>query len=198
MMIEFDSTMVWRRRTAVAGSAPGYTDSEISLRVIGERRRRAAEPGAESREEVEIVCAPPAEPQPGDLLRRASTEYRVVESIPRLDLDGVLRGCTCRAVRTETEFDTAAVWRQCTGSSSGAPVYRETAVSCQIVRRLRSRDAGSYDDTAEEVELLFAPPAEPQPGDLVTLGGGDYRITRSSRTPDPDGNLLACRCTAVR
>ena len=197
-MIEFDTAMIWRRRSAAPGGSPVYSDSEIAGRIVGERRRRADEYGAEVHEEMEIVAAPPALPQPGDLIRAASVEWRVTSVSPRRDLDGVLRGCSCTLVRTAAEFAAAIVWRQRTGSSDGVPTYRDTAANCRILRRLRRGDAGEYAGDSEELEIVTAAPAEPLPGDLITFDGNDFRVIQSSRVEGSDGELLGCRCTAVR
>ena len=197
-MIEFDTAMIWRRRSAAPGGSPVYSDSEIAGRIVGERHRRTDEYGAEIHEELEIVAAPPALPQPGDLIRMASVDWRVTSVSPRRDLDGVLRGCSCTLVRTEAEFAAAVVWRRRTGSSGGVPVYGDTAANCRILRRLRRGDVGEYAGDSEELEVVAAAPAEPLPGDLITLDGKDYRVIRSSRIENSDGALLGCRCTAVR
>ena len=194
-MTAFDTAMIWCRRTAVPGQSPVYTDSEIFGRIIGERRRRTADRDAEIREELEVVFAPPSQPRPGDLIRRDTTEYRVIESIPRPDLDGILRGCSCTLVRSETEFDTAVTWRRRSAAPGETPVYQESSASCRIVGRNTVADGS---EKREEVEIVVAPSASPRAGDLITLAGEDYRVTKARPHTDVDGSLLGSSCTLVR
>ena len=165
-MVEFDTGMIWRR---------GDVDTEIVGRIVAVRRRNG-DRGAEMYEETEIVVAPPALPRPGDLIRLDAVDYRVTESIPHPDLDGVLRGCSCTAVRGEAEFDTPIVRRRRTGSVDGTPVYAETTAVCRVVGRSVSDDGA---EKREEVEIVLPSGADLLPEDLVTLAGAEYRVTKS-------------------
>ena len=165
-MVEFDTGMIWRR---------GDVDTEIVGRIVAVRRRNG-DRGAEMYEETEIVVAPPALPRPGDLIRLDAVDYRVTESIPHPDLDGVLRGCSCTAVRGEAEFDTPIVRRRRTGSVDGTPVYAEATAVCRVVGRSVSDDGA---EKREEVEIVLPSGADLLPEDLVTLAGAEYRVTKS-------------------
>lgn len=196
-MIEFDTEMIWRRRTS--SSAPSvYSDTEIAGKIIGERRKRSDNRAARRSDEISVIFAPPAEPRPGDLVRLNGREYRVVESAPRFDLDGESRGCSCTLLCAETEFDRVVLWRSRSSAVGAPPVYRDFTVNCRLVGRILRRAPGDYADDFDELELLFAPAVEPRPGDLVRWEEREYRVIRSEPCFDPDGNPDGWRCALSR
>jgi len=197
-MIEFDTEMIWRRRTSSPGAPSVYSDTEIAGKIIGERRKRADSRTARRNDEIAALFAPPAEPRPGDLVRLNDREYRVVESAPCRDLDGELRGCSCTLLRTETEFDRVVLWRSRSSAVGELPVYRDSTVNCRLVGRILRRAPGDYADDFDEPELLFPPAVEPRPGDLVRWEEREYRVTRSEPCFDPDGNPDGWRCALSR
>ena len=96
------------------------------------------------------------------------------------------------------EFDRVMIWRRRASAPGEPPVYNDSTVSGRIVGRVRRRPSGEYGDTCDKIEALFAPPAEPAPGDLIRLEEEEFRVAESRPCPDLGGTLRGCRCTLLR
>ena len=91
------------------------------------------------------------------------------------------------------------VLRRPVRGADGATEYAETPASALFIE-CRSREARAADvpTLRTEVEFLFPPPAEPQPGDLVRCGGVDYELATVRVCRDLDGGIVCRRCEVVR
>jgi hypothetical protein len=77
--------------------------------------------------------------------------------------------------------------------AGGVPIYTDSVASGEIAGEKKCRK-NDFLPAANSFILLVAPPADPAPGDLISLKNNTYRISESVICRDLDGKVRASRC----
>ena len=95
-MFTAQEKIILRHRNGFRNGQPVYVEKEAAATVIEAETRKKNGITADG---STFIIAPPAEAAAGDIIRRRNTEYHIEKIQLCRDIDGVIRGIKCTALK---------------------------------------------------------------------------------------------------